>query len=132
MLLDAATAATDVGDSDLELAEGNQILAMSPMDANKCSILNDLIANQREKTLDAFHKGKVNIRVATDVATRGLNVPNIDLQMRSVKNIERHVGCYLEQIGAPDAKDVMQAGSLQVTQLIGHVNLSTQEFLATE
>jgi hypothetical protein len=52
--------------------------------------------------------------------------------MRSVKNIERHVGCYLEQIGAPDAKDVMQAGSLQVTQLIGHVNLWTQEFLATE
>ncbi|CAK9273918.1 unnamed protein product [Sphagnum jensenii] len=105
----------EVGDSDPELAEGNEILAMSPMDANKCSILNDLITNQREKTLDAFHKGKVNIRVATDVAAPGLNVPNIDLvihynirndpessvaipiysdqQMWSVKNIVRHVGC---------------------------------------
>lgn len=39
----------------------------------------DITQNQREKTLDAFHKGKVNIRVATDVAPPGLNVPNIDL-----------------------------------------------------
>jgi hypothetical protein len=39
----------------------------------------DITQNQREKTLDAFHKGKVNIRVATDVAAHGLNVPNIDL-----------------------------------------------------
>jgi hypothetical protein len=39
----------------------------------------DITQNQREKTLDAFHKGKVNIRVATDVVTCGLNVPNIDL-----------------------------------------------------
>ncbi|CAK9227232.1 unnamed protein product [Sphagnum troendelagicum] len=82
----------EVGDSDPELAEGNEILAMSPMDANKCSILNDLITvnswhgditqNQREKTLDAFHTGKVNIRVATDVAAPGLDVPNIDLVIR--------------------------------------------------
>jgi len=32
---------------------------------------------QRQKALDAFKTGKVNILVATDVAARGLDIPNV-------------------------------------------------------
>jgi ATP-dependent RNA helicase DDX21 len=39
----------------------------------------DISQTQREKTLDAFREGKITVLVATDVAARGLDVPNVDL-----------------------------------------------------
>ncbi|XP_051136276.1 DEAD-box ATP-dependent RNA helicase 53, mitochondrial-like [Andrographis paniculata] len=39
----------------------------------------DISQNQRERTLSAFRDGQFNILVATDVAARGLDVPNVDL-----------------------------------------------------
>ncbi|KAL5982443.1 hypothetical protein ACLOJK_016514 [Asimina triloba] len=34
---------------------------------------------QRDKTLSAFREGRFNVLVATDVAARGLDIPNVDL-----------------------------------------------------
>ncbi|KAI3465572.1 hypothetical protein Pfo_022235 [Paulownia fortunei] len=46
----------------------------------KCEALHgDISQNQRERTLSAFRDGRFNILVATDVAARGLDVPNVDL-----------------------------------------------------
>jgi ATP-dependent RNA helicase DDX21 len=39
----------------------------------------DITQIQREKTLNAFREGKIAVLVATDVAARGLDVPNVDL-----------------------------------------------------
>lgn len=39
----------------------------------------DISQNQRERTLSGFRDGRFNILVATDVAARGLDVPNVDL-----------------------------------------------------
>lgn len=39
----------------------------------------DISQNQRERTLAGFRDGRFNILVATDVAARGLDVPNVDL-----------------------------------------------------
>jgi len=39
----------------------------------------DIAQNQRERTLDNFRTGKINVLVATDVAARGLDIPNVDL-----------------------------------------------------
>ncbi|XP_051114786.1 DEAD-box ATP-dependent RNA helicase 53, mitochondrial-like [Andrographis paniculata] len=46
----------------------------------KCEALHgDISQNQRERTLSAFREGRINVLVATDVAARGLDVPNVDL-----------------------------------------------------
>lgn len=39
----------------------------------------DIAQNQREVTLKRFKEGKFNVLVATDVASRGLDIPNVDL-----------------------------------------------------
>ncbi|WOG98368.1 hypothetical protein DCAR_0417709 [Daucus carota subsp. sativus] len=43
------------------------------------SLHGDHSQNQRERTLSGFRNGEFNILVATDVAARGLDVPNVDL-----------------------------------------------------
>ncbi|XP_010688871.2 DEAD-box ATP-dependent RNA helicase 53, mitochondrial [Beta vulgaris subsp. vulgaris] len=46
----------------------------------KCEPLHgDIAQGQRERTLKRFRDGEINILVATDVAARGLDVPNVDL-----------------------------------------------------
>lgn len=39
----------------------------------------DISQYQREKTLNGFREGKFSVLVATDVAARGLDIPNVDL-----------------------------------------------------
>jgi len=39
----------------------------------------DIAQNQREVTLKRFKEGKFNVLVATDVCSRGLDIPNVDL-----------------------------------------------------
>lgn len=39
----------------------------------------DIAQNQREVTLKRFREGKFHVLVATDVASRGLDIPNVDL-----------------------------------------------------
>ncbi|KAB2613413.1 DEAD-box ATP-dependent RNA helicase 53-like [Pyrus ussuriensis x Pyrus communis] len=46
----------------------------------RCEALHgDISQSQRERTLAGFRNGNFNILVATDVAARGLDVPNVDL-----------------------------------------------------
>ncbi|KAI4318918.1 hypothetical protein MLD38_032572 [Melastoma candidum] len=46
----------------------------------RCEALHgDISQAQRERTLSGFREGHFNILVATDVAARGLDVPNVDL-----------------------------------------------------
>lgn len=39
----------------------------------------DITQAQREMTLSGFRDGRFNVLIATDVAARGLDVPNVDL-----------------------------------------------------
>ncbi|KAF6139545.1 hypothetical protein GIB67_015502 [Kingdonia uniflora] len=55
-------------------------LAYSMSRSLKCEALHgDISQNQRERTLSGFRDGHFNVLVATDVAARGLDIPNVDL-----------------------------------------------------
>ena len=43
----------------------------------------DIEQKTREQTLQAFRNGKVKVLVATDVAARGLDIPEIDLVIQT-------------------------------------------------
>ncbi|KAH7437048.1 hypothetical protein KP509_05G054100 [Ceratopteris richardii] len=128
----------------------------------------DISQAQREKTLAAFRNGKFSVLVATDVAARGLDIPNVDLiihfeipndpetfvhrsgrtgragkegitilmhtdsQMRTVRMIERDVGCKFEVIGVPSSQDVLRASSDQAQDALSKVHPDlTAVFLPT-
>ncbi|BBN05938.1 ATP-dependent RNA helicase DDX21 [Marchantia polymorpha subsp. ruderalis] len=118
----------------------------------------DITQAQREKTLNAFREGKFSVLVATDVAARGLDIPNVDLvvhfeipndpetfvhrsgrtgragkagtaillftsqQTRTMKQIERDVGCKFDRIVPPSVDEVLSASSDQATEVIRRVH----------
>jgi hypothetical protein len=46
----------------------------------QCEALHgDISQSERERTLAGFRDGRFNILIATDVASRGLDIPNVDL-----------------------------------------------------
>ncbi|KAJ6778995.1 DEAD-BOX ATP-DEPENDENT RNA HELICASE 53 MITOCHONDRIAL [Salix koriyanagi] len=59
-------------------------LAYAMAKTYKCEALHgDISQSVRERTLSGFREGHFNILVATDVAARGLDVPNVDLPPNS-------------------------------------------------
>ena len=53
----------------------------------------DIAQNQREVTIRRFKENKFNVLVATDVASRGLDLPNVDLvvQVEPPKEVETYI-----------------------------------------
>jgi len=53
----------------------------------------DIAQNQREVTLKRFKEGKFSVLVATDVAARGIDIPDIDLiiQVEPPKDAETYI-----------------------------------------
>lgn len=52
-------------------------LALEARDFSVVSIHGDKVQNKRQKALDLFKQNKAQILVATDVAARGLDIPNV-------------------------------------------------------
>ncbi|XP_008798630.2 DEAD-box ATP-dependent RNA helicase 3B, chloroplastic [Phoenix dactylifera] len=128
----------------------------------------DISQHQRERTLNGFRQGKFTVLVATDVAARGLDIPNVDLiihyelpndpetfvhrsgrtgragkegtailmfsssQRRTVKSLERDVGCKFEFISPPQMQEVLESSAEQVVATLQGVHPeSIQHFLPT-
>lgn len=53
----------------------------------------DIAQPDRERTLDNFKKGRITVLIATDVASRGLDIPNVDLviQLQPPKEVETYI-----------------------------------------
>lgn len=59
--------------------EANE-LGLSSLMQSECQALHgDIPQTQRERTLEKFREGKVKCLIATDVAARGIDIPEVDL-----------------------------------------------------
>jgi len=75
-------------------AEANQLLLSDKLSKISVECMHgDIAQNQREVTLKRFKEQKFNVLVATDVASRGLDIPNVDLvvQVEPPKETETYI-----------------------------------------
>lgn len=64
------------------------------MEKKKIEVMHgDIPQNQREVTFKRFKEKKFNVLVATDVASRGLDIPSVDLvvQVEPPKDVETYI-----------------------------------------
>ena len=74
-------------------ADANSLLLSDKIKADIEVMHGDIAQNQREVTLKRFKEGKFKILVATDVASRGIDIPNVDLvvQIEPPKETETYI-----------------------------------------
>uniref|UniRef100_J3LUD8 RNA helicase n=2 Tax=Oryza brachyantha TaxID=4533 RepID=J3LUD8_ORYBR len=124
----------------------------------------DISQHQRERTLNGFRQGKFTVLVATDVAARGLDIPNVDLiihyelpndpetfvhrsgrtgragkagtailmftnsQRRTVRSLERDVGCRFEFISPPAIEEVLESSAEHVIATLRGVHAESIQY----
>ncbi|KAJ7973179.1 DEAD-box ATP-dependent RNA helicase [Quillaja saponaria] len=124
----------------------------------------DISQHQRERTLNGFRQGKFTVLVATDVAARGLDIPNVDLvihyelpndpetfvhrsgrtgragkegtailmftssQRRTIRSLERDVGCKFEFITPPAIEEILESSAEQVVATLNGVHSESIQF----
>jgi len=73
--------------------EANELALNSVINMDSQVLHGDIQQKQREITLEGFRKGKFNCLIATDVASRGLDIPEIDLviQTEPPKDVESYI-----------------------------------------
>ena len=74
-------------------ADANNVVLAENMSHTVEVLHGDIAQNQREVTLKRFRENKFNVLVATDVASRGLDIPNVDLviQLEPPKDVETYI-----------------------------------------
>jgi ATP-dependent RNA helicase DDX21 len=60
-------------------ADANSLLLSRTITHDVEALHGDIAQNQREVTMKRFKEGKFQVLVATDVASRGLDIPNVEL-----------------------------------------------------
>ena len=63
--------------------EANELALNSVLKQETQVLHGDINQTQREITLASFREGKIRVLVATDVASRGLDIPEVDLVIQT-------------------------------------------------
>jgi ATP-dependent RNA helicase DDX21 len=74
-------------------SDANAILLSERLKADVEVMHGDIAQNQREVTMKRFRDGKFRVLVATDVASRGLDIPDVDvvIQIEPPKEVETYI-----------------------------------------
>jgi len=74
-------------------ADANSLLLSSTITHDVEAMHGDIAQNQREVTMKRYREGKFQVLVATDVASRGLDIPNVELviQLDPPKDTESYI-----------------------------------------
>ena len=74
-------------------ADCNSLLLSNTITHDVEALHGDIAQNQREVTMRRFKEGKFQVLVATDVASRGLDIPNVELviQLEPPKDTESYI-----------------------------------------
>ena len=73
--------------------EANELVQSAHLKQEAQALHGDIVQKQRELTLENFRQGKFRCLVTTDVAARGLDIPEVDLvvQCEPPKDIESYI-----------------------------------------
>ena len=74
-------------------ADANSLLLSNKITQDVEAMHGDIAQNQREVTLKRFKESKFQVLVATDVASRGLDIPDVELviQLEPPKDTESYI-----------------------------------------
>ena len=74
-------------------ADANSLLLSNSITHDVEAMHGDIAQNQREVTMKRFKEGKFQVLVATDVASRGLDIPDVELviQLDLPKDTESYI-----------------------------------------
>lgn len=74
-------------------ADANYLMMSGKLNCNVEAMHGDISQHQREMTMKRFKEGKLTVLVATDVASRGLDIPNVDLivQIEPPREVETYI-----------------------------------------
>uniref|UniRef100_A0A8C2WRL0 RNA helicase n=1 Tax=Cyclopterus lumpus TaxID=8103 RepID=A0A8C2WRL0_CYCLU len=119
--------------------EVNELSMNASIKQSSQTLHGDIPQKQREITLKGFRNGGFEVLVATNVAARGLDIPEVDL----VIQISQHAlylvfqGITFKRVGVPTASDIIKSSSKDAVRFldsvpvtaIGHFRASAEKLI---
>ncbi|CAM2117503.1 unnamed protein product [Caretta caretta] len=97
--------------------EANELALNASIKQDCQSLHGDIPQKQREITLKGFRNGVFKVLVATNVAARGLDIPEVDLVVQS----SPPKGITFKRVGVPTATDIIKASSKDAIRCLDSV-----------
>ncbi|POI27957.1 hypothetical protein CIB84_008293 [Bambusicola thoracicus] len=104
--------------------DANELALNASIKQDCQSLHGDIPQKQREITLKGFRNGAFKVLVATNVAARGLDIPEVDLVVQS----SPPKGITFKRVGVPTATDIIKASSKDAIRCLDSVPQTAIEY----
>ncbi|OXB63882.1 hypothetical protein ASZ78_004177 [Callipepla squamata] len=104
--------------------DANELALNASIKQDCQSLHGDIPQKQREITLKGFRNGAFKVLVATNVAARGLDIPEVDLVVQS----SPPKGITFKRVGVPTATDIIKASSKDAIRCLDSVPQNAIEY----